>query len=78
MKNEIEKLTNQVQELQLLINEVPWSEKHKIIEIKDKAKLLAEFAVNDEKAIEVKTEIEEFTKTVDQLIVDLKNELKIA
>lgn len=76
MNIDIQKLTSQEQELQQLVILVPWSEKHKIIEIQNKAKLLVEFVVNEpNKASEVKDEIISFMSEVDQLIIDLNTEL---
>lgn len=76
MNIDIQKLTSLEQELQQLVILVPWSEKHKIIEIKNKAKLLAEFVTNDpNQASEVEDEIKSFMSEVDQLIIDLNTEL---
>lgn len=74
----IEKLSTIVQELKDLVIDVPWSEKWKMIELKDKSELMMNFSIDEpEKAEEVKNEIEEFIKDVDQLIVDLKKELAV-
>ncbi len=76
MENNIQKLTSLTQELQTLVVEIAWTEKWKIIEIKEKAELMIRFTINEpEKALEVKNEIEDFIKDVDQMIVDVKKEL---
>jgi ArsR family metal-binding transcriptional regulator len=76
MQLQINKLAQLVPQLEQLVLDVPWSEKHKIINIKNKGKLLLEFSSNDEKAKEVKNEIDGFIDEVTTLINDINNELE--
>jgi seryl-tRNA synthetase len=67
MEKLVEDLNQVKQEFQSIIETIAWSEKWKVIELKQKAELLAMFIIDEPvKAREVKVQIEE-------TIVDFKN-----